>query len=59
MFSPIWFTNFVHEYFSVCAVEKENQYLIGPKHFFLSLRNHNKHSLKKIVDTAFEIGETI
>ena len=23
MFSPIWFTNHVHDYFSVCAVEKE------------------------------------
>ena len=30
MFSPIYFTNF----FSVCAVEKENKLLIGSKQFF-------------------------
>jgi hypothetical protein len=34
MFSPICFSNFVHEFFSVCAVEKENKFVIGPKESF-------------------------
>ena len=33
--SPICFTNFILEFFSVCAVEKENKLFIGPKQFFL------------------------
>ena len=38
MFSPICFTNFFNKIFSVWAVEKENNLLIGPKQvFFLSL----------------------
>ena len=46
------------------SVEKVNKLLIGPrKFFFLSLpvekRNHNHYLLKKIVDSEFDIGETI
>jgi hypothetical protein len=37
MFSPIYFTNFFHEIFSVSAVEKENKLLNGPRLFFFSL----------------------
>ena len=36
VFSPIYFTNFSHEIFSVSAVEKDNKLLIGPKQFFYS-----------------------
>ena len=61
--SPIWFTIFVHEFFSVWAAEIENIFLIVPKQFLYQFacwkRNHNKHSLKKFVDSRFEIGETI
>ena len=63
MFSPIWFTNLIHECFSVWKVEKENKFLIDPKRFFSQFfswkRNHNKYFLKEFVDTKFKIGETI
>ena len=56
--------NFVHEFFSVWAVEKGNKFLFVPKQFFCSQfaswkRNHDKYSLEKFVDSEFEIGETI
>ena len=62
--SPIWFTNFFHEFLSVWAVGKGNKLLIGPKQIFFSQfdswkRNQNKYSLKKFVDSEFEICETI
>ena len=63
MFSPICFPNFVQEYFSVWAVEKENKFLIGPKqYFFLSFLVEKEiitNIRKKIVNSEFEIGETI
>ena len=64
MFSPICFTNFVHDFFSVWAVEKVNKLSIGSKQiFFFSVHQLKKKSwqifVKKIVDSEFEIGEII
>ena len=59
MFSPIFFTNFYHKFFSVWAVEKEN-FLFVQTSFFSPFgswnRNHNKYLLK---NSEFEIGENI
>ena len=63
MFSPICLTNFLYKCFSVWAVEKENKFLIGLKQFFFLIlpvkKEIIKHSWIKVVDSGFEIGETI
>ena len=53
MVSPIWFTNFVHEFFSAWVVEKEIKFHIDQKRvFFFSVcqlkKIDNKYSLNKI-----------
>ena len=61
MFSPICFTNFFNEFFSVWAVEKGSKLLIGPKKvvFFSVWQLKKKSFVKKFVDLELEIGETI
>ena len=45
MFSTTFFPNFLHESFSVWAVEKENKFLTGPEHgFFFSVCELKKKS---------------
>ena len=63
MFSKMCLTNLYHQFFSAWAVEKENKRLVGPKQFFSQItswkRNNDKYSLKELIDSEFEIGETI
>ena len=65
MFSPISFTGFFLEFFSVWAVEKGNKNILLIQNRFFSSQfaswkiNHNEYSLKKFVDSEFKIGETI
>ena len=60
MFSPVCFTNFFNKFW---AFEKESELVIGPKQAFFQFaswkRNHNKDSLKKFVDSEFEIGKNL
>ena len=50
---------FVHEFFSVRAVEKKILFVWNSYFFCLQIGNHDKYSLKKFEDSGFEIGETI
>ena len=53
---------FLHEFFSIWAVEKENKFLIGPKQTFcpsLPVEYHNKYLLKKFIDSESDIREII
>ena len=59
IFSPICFTKFLHEPFSVWAVENENKLLAVPKQPFFSQfaswkSNHNLYFVTKIVPTYCE-----
>ena len=56
MFSPICFTNFFQEFFSVRAVEKEKKLLIGQNRFVLSLPVE-KEIMEKFVHNEFKIGK--
>ena len=58
------FTNLIHQFFSVWAVEKENKFMICSKQFFsLSFPVLKwiitNPDFKKIVHSELEIGETI
>jgi hypothetical protein len=53
---------FFHQFFSVGAVGKEKKFLISPKQALclsFPVENCNKYSIKKILDSEFEIGENI
>ena len=60
------FTNCFHEFSQFEQLKTKIKFLMVKNRFFFSLsqfgswkRNHNKYSLKKFVDSEFEIGETI
>jgi hypothetical protein len=56
--SQIVSTNYFHEFFSIWAVEKENNFLLVQNSFFFQFASY-EYSLKKFVDSDFKIGETI